>query len=248
MKNVKTPIQKVGITGASGHIGKVLQKGLSSNFDLTLYDIRESKPLCEAKFVKVDFAKKEKLDGIFDGLDAVIHLAGNPHPNAPREITYRDNFMATSFVFEEARKAGIKKIIYASSNFYHEAAIGEALEGARRPKSTLDMPPSPLCLYGESKVYGESLGRHLSYLGIPFVALRIGWTVPEDTPVFYDNPYMRAVFCSQRDLVQAFQKALEVETTFLAAFAVSDNRRGVFDLNETKEKLGFSPQDNSENY
>ena len=110
------------------------------------------------------------------------------------------------------------------------------------------MPPTPLCLYGESKVFGESIGRHLSYLGMQFVALRIGWTVPEDNPAYYESDYMRAVFCSKRDLVQAFKKALEIETDFLPAFAVSNNTHGVFDLKETKEKLGFDPQDNYENY
>ena len=110
------------------------------------------------------------------------------------------------------------------------------------------MPPTPICLYGESKVYGESLGRHLSYLGMQFVALRIGWTIPQDTPALYNSPYMQAVFCSKRDLVQAFEKALEVKTDFLAAFAVSANTRAVFDLSETKKKLGYTPQDNAANY
>jgi nucleoside-diphosphate-sugar epimerase len=181
-------------------------------------------------------------------LDALIHLAGNPHPNAPRAVTYRNNFLATSLIFEEARAAGVKKIVYASSNFYHEAAIQQVLHGQSEGLITLDMPPSPICLYGESKVYGESLGRHLSYLGMQFVALRIGWTVPEDDPSIYGGPYMRAVFCSKRDLVQAFDKALGVQTGFLAAFATSNNTHNVFDLEQTRKTLGFAPQDNAENY
>jgi len=241
-------IKKVGITGSSGNIGSTLQKGLSRNYGLSLYDIREGKRLCEAKFTKVDCAQKDELDGIFDGLDALIHLAGNPHPDAPRQVTLRNNFTATSLAFEEARKAGIKKIVYASSNFYHQGAIAKALQEGPRQQITLDMPPTPLCPYGESKVFGENLGRKLSQAGISFVALRIGWTVPQDSPVLYDSDYMRAVFCSHRDLVQAFTKALEVDTDFLAAFAVSNNTHGVFDLTETKEKLGFSPQDNAEDY
>jgi hypothetical protein len=81
-----------------------------------------------------------------------------------------------------------------------------------------------------------------------FVALRIGWTVPEDNPAFYGGDYMRAVFCSKKDLTQAFTKALKVDTDFLAAFAVSNNSRPVFDLAETKKKLGFLPQDDAEKY
>jgi nucleoside-diphosphate-sugar epimerase len=202
----------------------------------------------EGRFVKVDFADQKQVRGVFDGLDALIHLAGDPRPNAPRSSTMRNNFAAATFAFEEARLAGIKKIVYASSNFYHEGAIGEALEGRSRRLITLDMPPTPLSLYGESKVFGEMVGRHLAYLGMQFVALRIGWTVPQDNPALYGGDYMRAVFCSKRDLVQAVTRALEVETDFMAAFVVSNNTKAVFDLTETRKKLGFNPQDNAEDY
>jgi nucleoside-diphosphate-sugar epimerase len=97
-------------------------------------------------------------------------------------------------------------------------------------------------------MFGESLGRHLSHFGIQFVALRIGWSVPEDNPALYGSDYMRAVFCSQRDLVQAFIRAIEIDVDYLVAFAVSNNSQGVFDLTETKKKLGFNPQDNAEEY
>jgi nucleoside-diphosphate-sugar epimerase len=248
MEKTHTQIKKVGITGSAGNIGSTLQKGLCEKYSLSLYDVRDTKPLCKAPFTKVDFAQRSQLNGIFNGLDALIHLAGNPHPDAPRSQTYKNNFEATSYIFEEARKAGVKRIVYASSNFYHEAAISQILQGASRGRITLDMAPSPISLYGESKVYGESLGRHLAYLGMQFVALRIGWTIPQDNPAVYGGDYMRAVFCSKRDLVQAFDKALEIETTFLAAFATSNNTNNVFDLTETKKTLGFNPQDNSSNY
>jgi nucleoside-diphosphate-sugar epimerase len=244
----KTQIKKVGITGAAGNIGSTLQKGLTEKYELSLFDVRQAAPLCKASFKKIDFAEQGQLKGVFNGLDALIHLAGNPSPGAPRHQTFRNNFEAASYVFEEARNAGVKRIVYASSNFYHEQAIAEILQGRARGRITLDMPPSPLSLYGESKVFGESLGRHLAYLGMQFVALRIGWTVPNDSPVPYDGPYMRAVFCSKRDLVQAFDKALGVDASFMAAFVTSDNTDNVFDLAETRKILGFNPQDNSEKY
>ena len=70
-----------------------------------------------------------------------------------------------------------------------------------------------------------------------FIGLRIGWTVPVDTPVPYDSPYMRAMFCSKRDLLQAFEKAIEVNSSYLIGFAISNNDDRVFDLEETKQKL-----------
>ncbi|MCM8823853.1 MAG: NAD(P)-dependent oxidoreductase [Candidatus Omnitrophica bacterium] len=241
-------VKTVGITGASGNIGTTLREGLKTNYQLRLYDIVNIEG--EDNFTKVDFSEKEKIKGILDGVDILIHLAGDPRPDAPQKLTLKNNFMATSYVFEEALRVGVKKIIYASSNFYHEGVIKEVLRKGLRKVITLDMPPTPQCLYAQSKVFGEYVGRHLSYLGMKFIALRIGWTVPEDNPVFYDSDYMRAVFCSKRDLIQAFKKAIEENrgSNFIAAFVTSDNSDNVFDLSETKEILGFYPQDNAKDY
>jgi nucleoside-diphosphate-sugar epimerase len=242
-------MKRIGITGAAGNVGSTLQKGLSGRYDLRLYDSRAGCSSSGMEIVRVDAGERGQLAGLFDGLDALIHLAGDPRPNAPKFSTIRNNFVATSHVFEEARLAGVKKIIFASSNFYHEGDIGKLLNNRDKGRLiTLDAPPTPQCLYGESKVFGESVGRHLSHLGIQFVALRIGWTVPEDNPVLYGGAYMRAIFCSHRDLVQAFTRAIEVEADFMAAFAVSNNSNAVFDLEETRNRLGFSPQDDAENY
>lgn len=241
-------MKKIGITGAAGNIGTTLTAGLSGTYKLTLYDVREPPEPRTSRFIKVDCANRTDLKGIFDGLHCLIHLAGNPRPGAPAEVTMRNNFVATSFVFEEALAAGVKKIVYASSNFYHQGAIAQALEARSRSLIMLDDRPTPLCLYADSKVFGENVGRHLAHLGVQFVALRIGWTVPEDDPALYGGSYMRAVFCSKRDLVQAFGKAVEVDAEFLPAFAVSDNKQPVFDLGETRKNLGFHPQDDAENY
>jgi len=241
-------LKKIGITGAAGNIGTTLRKGLSDRYELTLFDQREIRNLGGCRFRKIDFAEEKQLEGAFEGLDALIHLAGDPRPNAPAQLTLRNNFLATSLVFEEARKAGLKKIVFASSNFYHQGSIAEALQGRLKGCIRLDTPPTPRCLYADSKVFGENVGRHLSHLGVKFAALRIGWTVPEDNPLPYDSQYMRAVFLSHRDLVQGTDLALNARQDFLAAFAVSDNTTNVFDLSETKKLLGYAPQDNSEDY
>lgn len=238
---------KVGITGAGGNVGSTLTYGLKDHFDLTLFDL---KPIAdpEASFVQLDCAESAQVRGQFDGLDALIHLAANPWPSAAPQETLRNNFEATTYVFDEAQRAGVKKIVFASSNFYHEGALGDLLRGRRKDLIRLDEFPTPQSYYAQSKVYAESLGRHLSYLGVQFVALRIGWTVPADTPVLQNSPYMRGVFVSHRDLIQAMTKALLVSTSFLPAFCVSNNSEPVFDLAETRSSLGFEPQDDASSY
>jgi nucleoside-diphosphate-sugar epimerase len=242
-------IVKVGITGAAGVVGTTLVEGLASKYELKMYD-RHAIPSSDLGIAAaaIDFSDGSEIRGVFDGLDAVVHLSGDPRPNAPRDSTFRNNFVAASHVFEESRRAGVGKIVFASSNFYHEQAIGELLRDRTRRPIKLDDPPSPISYYGQSKVFGEYVGLHLSRHGLRFAALRIGWTVPADDPRPYDGPYMRAMFCSKRDLVQAFDRSLEVDADFVTAYAVSDNNGGVFDLEETKRVLGFQPQDNAENY
>ncbi len=243
-----TPRKKVGITGAAGNVGTTLRRGLAPTYDLTLYDLKPLSTAGSAGPVQVDFAEREQVAGIFDGLDALVHLAGDPRPDAPRRSIIRNNFLATSLVFEEARRAGVKKIVFASSNFYHQGDISRILAEKSGELITLDHPATPRCPYGESKVYGENIGRHLACFGVRFAALRIGWTVPQDNPALYGGPYMRAVFCSHRDLVAAFGRALEIERDFLVAFAVSNNRRPVFDLDQSNRELGMVPLDDAENY
>jgi len=87
-----------------------------------------------------------------------------------------------------------------------------------------------------------------------FVSLRIGSAGRETPPPWltkgdksHEN-HFRVMFLSNRDLIDVFDRALQVETDFLVAYAVSDNKPSVFDLTETREKLGFNPRDNSENY
>ncbi len=240
-------IRYVGITGAAGNIGTTLVKGLGSKYQLKLYDKRVvHNENCD--FIKIDFSDSAQLTGKFNGLDALIHLAGNPNPSALEADTLRDNFLSASLVFEEARRAGVKKILFASSNFYHEGDIGACLRGERGAPISLDSNPTPQSMYGRSKLFGEQLGMHMANLGISFAALRIGWTVPQDSPVPYDSPYMRAMFCSKRDLIGAFEAAMISEESYLTAFAVSNNTDLLFDLTESNRKLNYCPVDNSADY
>ena len=77
----------------------------------------------------------------------------------------------------------------------------------RRAKPCLDS------LYAVSKLFGENLGRYYATAyGLQVVALRIGVTFQADDPTARkgqpSEDYIRAMFLSKRDCVQAFAKAL----------------------------------------
>jgi nucleoside-diphosphate-sugar epimerase len=56
------------------------------------------------------------LDDRHNGFDAVVHLGAIPAPSIiPDAATFENNMQATYNVFQAARRAGIKKIVYASS-------------------------------------------------------------------------------------------------------------------------------------
>jgi hypothetical protein len=85
-----------------------------------------------------------------------------------------------------------------------------------------------------------------------FVCLRIGtafgvhWIElmkKGDKPT---QDHLRALYLSKRDLIDIFDRALQIGTDYILAYAVSDNEPAVFDLSETRAKLGFNPRDNSQ--
>jgi len=221
MKGSSRPISRVGITGAAGHIGTTLTKGLPDRYTLTLFDKKEFKPDAARKLksVKVDFAKAEGVKGIFKGLDAVIHLAADSLTEASWESVLTNNIIATYNVFEEARHAGVIKIIFASTNHVQHAYVGETpmtLDRSYVEKMgyiRLDDLPAPDSLYGVSKLFAENLGRYYTWeFGIQFIMLRIGSTFPEDDPSIWrgtdHEDHFRAMFLSKRDCVAAFTRAL----------------------------------------
>ncbi|MBN2128333.1 MAG: NAD(P)-dependent oxidoreductase [Sedimentisphaerales bacterium] len=261
MADKKGSISKVGITGAAGRIGKNLAAGLAEKYELTLF-YRNNKPDTVRKLdmVRADIAKEEETRGIFDGLDAVIHLAASPSTQTPWEDVLKNNIIGTYNVLEEARRAGVRRVVFASTNHVQNGYAVEDGPLSLDPEFTksgrlikLTDPPAPDSYYGVSKVFGEDLGRYyVQFHGLEFVSVRIGWAAPETLPdrklTETAERHLRALFFSQRDCVDLFIRTLEVKADFLVVYGVSNSRNPIFDLNETKDILGYEPRDNEEEY
>lgn len=244
---------KVGITGAEGHIGTTLREGLGPEFDLSAFTLRSQ----SFESVAADLSEAEAVRGLFSGLDAVVHLAADPEPSGSWESMLKNNISATYNVLEECRRAGVGKVVFATTNHtQHGDTMGDGpdiLDESKRRMLKLSDPLNPTSLYGVSKATGEQLGRYFStHFGIQFVGLRIGSTGGSDTPTRPEpsptDNYNMAMFISKRDMVQAVKLALEIDREFLLAYAISNNDSRIFDLAETNEQLGFYPVDNSADY
>ncbi len=104
-----------------------------------------------------------------------------------------------------------------------------------------DMPQRPDSFYGASKAFGETLGRYyFDEWGLEFIALRIGWFMPE--PVMKSD-VGRAMWLSPRDCAHAFECATETGVRHGVFYAISDNPNRRWDLTDAMLKIGYRPRD-----
>jgi nucleoside-diphosphate-sugar epimerase len=130
----------VAVTGPTGEIGKPLMSELErrSDVETVLGMARSPFDPAEEGWEKVTYRRGDILDrgalaALFDGADVAVHLAFAIFGS--REETRRVNLQGTRNVFEAAIKAGVKRLVYASS----VAAYGFHPENPQ--PLTEDVPP-----------------------------------------------------------------------------------------------------------
>jgi uronate dehydrogenase len=221
------------LTGAAGNIGAALRQRLPA-FGWTLRNV----DLAEIPDGTVcDVTSAADLDRVVPGVDAIVHLAGIPH-ESPWPVVRKGNFDGVYEVFDAARRHGIERIVWASSNH----AVGFApVAGAELPA---DLPPRPDTLYGVSKAFGEALGRYFSdRYGLRIACLRIG--------TFADRPPdVRALstWLSPDDCTRLVDACLRSDALrYAVVWGVSANTRRRWSL-AAGRALGYEPQDDAEHY
>ena len=195
-------MKKVLITGMSGLIGGLLRSHLEkvSGYELTALNRRKVEGV--ASF-QADIHDLEAIKPAFAGQDVVVHLAAQLSQE-PWESLARTNLTGTRNVYEAARLAGVKRIVYASSGATILGIERIALYNAIASGRYEDVPKSwpiithemvrPKGVYGASKVWGEALGRYYSdTFGISILCVRIGSVCRENRP---RTPREYAVFLS----------------------------------------------------
>lgn len=228
------------ITGASGNVGAMLTARMHDRYDLRLIDIEEGK---SAEGLFINAADIRSLDSVrphMDGVDTVVHLAGDPSPQATWESVYENNIGGTYNVLEAARDGGVRRVVFASSNH----AMGMYDRHSVWPVYNHQLP-RPDSFYGVSKAFGESLGRfYHDEHGLEFIALRIGWST--DAVSADDDELLRAMWLSPDDTAQAVERAIEAEVPFGIYYAVSDNANRRWDLTDAMVDLAYRPRDSWE--
>jgi uronate dehydrogenase len=159
----------VVLTGAAGTIGSTLRDAWRGRFPLLrLVDVQAPGEAREGEETLVlDLADFTAARRAVEGADAVVHLAAIPQEDRFERLL-EANIAVTYNVFEAARQAGVRRVVFASTN--HVTGFYATSE-----RVGPDDPVRPDSLYGVTKVFGEALGRlYADKWGLEVVCLRIG--------------------------------------------------------------------------
>jgi uronate dehydrogenase len=224
------------LTGAAGGLGRVLRPRLRAVCrTLRVSDIADLGPASPGEeLVHAPLEDKAVVVALLQGVDAVVHLGGVATEH-PFETILPANIAGTYHVYEGARLAGTRRVVFASSNH---------VTGFYRQDETItpDMPVRPDGYYGLSKAFGENLAQfYFDRHGIETVSLRIGSSFPEPK-----DRRMLATWLSYDDLERLVVAALTAPVVgHTVIYGMSDNRLVWWD-NAGARHVGYRPRDSSE--
>ena len=167
---------RVLVTGGSGFIGShVVDKLRARGHTPVIYDLRPSPwhldPDEPVDAVLGSITDREALERALHSCDAVAHLAAVADVNdvhASPEDAERINARGTVAVLEAARRAGVKRIVYASTIWVYSDCEPDDVD-----EDTLLPPPSHL--YTSTKLAGELYCKAYQELyGIDYTIMRFG--------------------------------------------------------------------------
>lgn len=234
---------RVLITGATGNIGRKLRAHLAAagTYELRLLCLNpDGDPAVET----ADLSRWDPAwTGRFAGVDTVLHIAADPSPRAPWRRIQERNLDVFLNVMAAAQQAGVRRVVFASSNFVvagHRFAAGPL---------TTAMEPAPINPYGASKLFGERVGRMFAECyGLSFIAFRIG--VNQRNHANRHGPWIpfgywgQAMWVSDGDLCRAFQAAIDDRSVTFGVYNLISNNPGMrWDIENLRRDLGFVPRD-----
>jgi len=224
------------ITGAAGDVGTHLRRELADRYRIRASDLRPMKKVAREACMRADISKMADALRITKGVDAVVHLGGYS-VEGPWEGILSANIVGCYNVFEAARRSGVQRFLFPTSNH----AVG-----FYRREQTIDhrVYPKPDSRYGVSKVFGEALGSlYADKYGMQVFCMRIGNVNPK--PI---DKRRLSLWLSPRDLAQLVTIGVEhPDIRFEIVYGISANQRAWYD-NSNAYRLGYRPQDDSEAY
>ena len=241
--------KRILVTGMSGLIGGMVGRSLAKKHYVRALDRQDVEGV---DCIQADISDLDAIRPAFEGIETVVHMAAYLGPAFSGQVS--GNLIGAYNVFEAAREAGVKRVIFGSSGAtqmqYESDEPIKAMVEARwddvpspRPILPPQDAPRPNGIYGAAKLWGEALGRYYSDAhGMSVICVRIGRVVKEDWP--YDARHA-AVYCSHRDVIQMIEKCVSAPESvrFDLFYAVSNNRGRYRDIDHSRMVIGFVPED-----
>lgn len=232
------PFKRLLLTGAAGGLGQVLRDRIKPWADIVrVSDLAELGAARDGEeVVRCDLADKGAVLNLLEGVDAVLHFGGISVEDRFEPIM-QANILGLHNLYEAVHKAGVKRVIYASSShvvgYYRTTDLVDA-----------DMPLRPDGFYGLSKCFGEALSRYYyDRFGIETVCLRIGSSFPEPK-----NTRMMITYLSYDDLLELVRCSLFTPRVgHTIVFGTSDNVANWWS-NRKAAHLGYRPKDSSQQF
>jgi uronate dehydrogenase len=224
------------LTGAAGGLGRELRPRLKAYCDtLRVSDIAALGTAAPGEELQVVALQDQSaVHTLLQDVDAVVHLGG-VSVEGPFEPILQANIVGLHHLYEAARKHGVKRIVFASSNhvtgFYRQDEVIDARA-----------PMRPDGHYGLSKAFGENLAQfYFDRYGLETVSLRIGSSFPEPR-----DRRMLATWMSYDDLERLVVSSLTAPVVgHTVIYGASDNPTSWWD-NTPARHIGYRPQDSSE--
>lgn len=231
---------KVALSGAGGNVGRILRAELPKH-GIALRSAGGSRPLeplhAGEDLTHGDLHDPAVVDRLLEGIDVLVHMAGTSVERPLPEII-ENNLRALHEVYEGARRHGVRRVVFASSNH----AFGMHPAGSRLK---LDADFRPDGFYGLSKVWGEAMARmYWDKHGIEGVSLRIGTAMGRPP----ENFRQLSTWMGTEDLVQLVLRSIRTERVgYAAVWGISANTRAYYDLGEGNA-IGYQPAQNAEDW
>ena len=245
---------RVLVTGARGLIGSILVKALADEHAVSGLDVASGPSVDRVG----DMTKLRRVERAFEGVDAVVDLAADARMSATWKSVRENNIAATVNTFEAARAAGVRRVVFASSNhvvglYERDEPYASIVEGAYAdldpedvPLLTADIPIRPDSPYGIGKAFGEAVARYYAEEhGLSVICVRIGTVNRANRP---ENPRHFATLLSHADLVRLVRCCIAAPESvrFAIYYGVSANTWRFWDVEEPRRAIGYSPQDDAE--
>ena len=231
-------MKRVLLTGAAGGIGRRLRALLKPVYtELRCSDIKPPPDLMpDESFIAADLARIEEVERAVAGAEGIIHLGGHSGEGS-WETILNANIIGCYNLFEAARRQGVKRVVFASSNH----AVGFY---PRHQRIGVDVTVRPDSRYGVSKAFGEALGAlYADKYGLGVLCLRIGNVA--DQPV---DLRRLSIWLKPEDLVQLVRIGLEhPDLRFEIFYGASFNERAWWD-NSRAYAYGYRPTGRAEDF